>query len=350
MIQATGKKIKVVAIVILFLIVIAVFLGIGSFLAYRSNVDSYLARIASKLPYPAVIFGKFNFITTNEVNENLKAVRRFYENQDFSNAGLRIDFTTEDGQKRLMLLKKNLLNKLTENKAIEILAKENGITLTPEQTRDSLNKRAIEAGSLDALAENISRFYGWNLDDFERKVARPGLLAQKLEKKIISQNKEEFSREAIERIQAAKNKLGKDNFSEIAKEYSQGYSADSGGEIGWFSKSQLVPEVADIVYVMKKGERSDIIESELGFHIVEVEDYRKGEEGDDMIKLRQIFVRKKTFADWLEGEMKKMKIYVPLADYAWNKNSAQIEFTKNDMKLFEKMMKENNSGDASMIY
>lgn len=89
------------------------------------------------------------------------------------------------------------------------------------------------------------------------------------------------------------------DFAKLAKEHSvdEG-SAEQGGEVGFFSVGSMVPEFEDAAYSMEKGEISDPIQSDYGFHIVEVldmkdtdEDIGSFEDNEDQIR-RTIAERK----------------------------------------------------------
>jgi peptidyl-prolyl cis-trans isomerase C len=68
-----------------------------------------------------------------------------------------------------------------------------------------------------------------------------------------------------------KLKAGGD-FIEIAKEKSTGPSAAQGGDLGYVSKGDLIPEIENVVFALEIGNISDIIKSEYGFHILKVTD------------------------------------------------------------------------------
>ncbi|SHH04711.1 peptidylprolyl isomerase [Virgibacillus chiguensis] len=67
-------------------------------------------------------------------------------------------------------------------------------------------------------------------------------------------------------------------FSDLAKEYSTDGSAEKGGDLGYFSAGQMVPEFEDAAYSMKKDEVSDPVKTQHGFHIIKVNDIRDKEE------------------------------------------------------------------------
>jgi len=138
-------------------------------------------------------------------------------------------------------------------------------------------------------------------------------------------------------------------FSAVAKKYSEGESAKNGGELGWFTADQMLPEIAVAAFAMKKGEQSDVLESSLGFHIIQVDD-RKTEEGVDKIRVRQILVRTNNFPNWLLEQEKKINIFIPLKDYHWNKETATVEFVSQEMKDFENNLDKNSAGDISILF
>jgi len=74
-------------------------------------------------------------------------------------------------------------------------------------------------------------------------------------------------------------KLDKDeDFEELAKEYSSDGSAEDGGNLGYFSVGDMVPEFEEAAYNMKKGDISDPVQSQFGFHIIKVNDTRDSED------------------------------------------------------------------------
>ena len=68
-------------------------------------------------------------------------------------------------------------------------------------------------------------------------------------------------------------KAGAD-FSELAKQYSDDPSAEfNGGDLGWFTKGQMVPAFETAVFSMSVGEIAEApVETDFGYHIVTVTD------------------------------------------------------------------------------
>jgi peptidyl-prolyl cis-trans isomerase C len=73
---------------------------------------------------------------------------------------------------------------------------------------------------------------------------------------------------------AAELKKGAD-FAELAKQKSKDPGAAEGGDLGYFTKDQMVPEFAEAAFKLEKGQISDPVKTQYGWHLIKVEDKRK---------------------------------------------------------------------------
>lgn len=80
---------------------------------------------------------------------------------------------------------------------------------------------------------------------------------------------EEDALDAIERI----NRGG--DFAELAMELSQGPSKTQGGDLGYFTKGQMVKEFEEAALKLKKGEVSEPVKTQFGWHVIKLEDMRE---------------------------------------------------------------------------
>jgi hypothetical protein len=312
----------------------------------RSN--AFIGRTADHMPYPIAFVGYRDGITFRTLANNMASIRRFYESQDFSQVGLRVDFSTEDGQKRFKVREKEVLNKMIEDEAVIRLARDRDISVSDDTVKEGLRRKMDEYGSGVEVRQNLDKLYGWTMADFEEKVVRPSLYEEKLKERFVEEV--DISSKAEKRIELAQKSLqGGADFAETAKQYSEGQTAVDGGELGWFTLSDLAPELRAPVSAQKVGVPGDVTESSLGFHIVLLEEKKK-DSGKDLYRLRQIFTKKETFADWLTAQMKTLSITVFSPEYVWNAEEARAEFKSEDMRNFEKDLLNKSDGDALFFF
>ena len=68
------------------------------------------------------------------------------------------------------------------------------------------------------------------------------------------------------------------DFAELAKEKSTGPSGPKGGELGYFSKGQMVPEFETAAFALDKGSfTKEPVQTQFGWHVIKVEDKRPQE-------------------------------------------------------------------------
>jgi peptidyl-prolyl cis-trans isomerase C len=116
----------------------------------------------------------------------------------------------------------------------------------------------LEQESKAAVSDkDIKKFYDENLKPQSEVHARHILVETEAQAKDV----------------VAKLKGGAD-FAQLAKEVSKDPGSD-GGDLGYITKDQVVPEFGEAAFKLDKGKMSDPVKSQFGWHIIKVEDKRE---------------------------------------------------------------------------
>lgn len=118
--------------------------------------------------------------------------------------------------------------------------------------------------------------------------------------------------ETEEEAKAIQEELQKGaDFAETAKSKSKDPGAAAeGGDLGFFSKDQMVPEFAEAAFKLEKGQLSDPVKSPFGWHVIRVEDKRTRPLPDfEQVKPQlQNFVTRKAQSEYLAKLRESAKI------------------------------------------
>jgi len=101
------------------------------------------------------------------------------------------------------------------------------------------------------------------------------------------------------------------NFEAIAKEKSKDPGAAAqGGDLGYFTKEQMVPEFAEVAFKLEKGQLSDPVKSQFGWHIIKVEDKRsKSPPPFEQVKEQvETYVQRKAQAEYVTKLREQAKV------------------------------------------
>ncbi|MFP5386533.1 MAG: SurA N-terminal domain-containing protein [Bacteriovoracia bacterium] len=78
---------------------------------------------------------------------------------------------------------------------------------------------------------------------------------------------------ALEKIKSLRSKVTPKNFAQVAEKETEDPSGKGkGGSLGWFSSGRMVPEFEKVAFNLKKGEISDPVKTQFGYHLIYVED------------------------------------------------------------------------------
>jgi foldase protein PrsA len=86
---------------------------------------------------------------------------------------------------------------------------------------------------------------------------------------IMDEELTDANRTSMEAIR--QRALGGEDFAELAKQYSADGSASSGGALGIVTRGEMVTPFEEAGFKLKKGEISEVVETQYGFHIIKAD-------------------------------------------------------------------------------
>ncbi|MFO1132149.1 MAG: peptidyl-prolyl cis-trans isomerase [Hyphomicrobiales bacterium] len=157
----------------------------------------------------------------------------------------------------------------------------------------------------------------------------------------------------IEKMLAAGQK-----FEDLAKKYSLDGSKDYGGDLGYFTAAEMVPEFSKAAFALKVGETSQPVKTDFGWHIIRLEDRKQGAaQPYDQVKqaIRNVLLRQKVGEVMAKiREASKVEILdEDLKKYAEEAAKAAKNFQDNKQKVLDQATgvapaaDDNAAGDAT---
>ena len=159
-------------------------------------------------------------------------------------------------------------NLAKEGKSLDSVKKE----IRGQMMRARLLRREVKSKIL-VSDEEIGEYYNKNRQEYEGKeTVRIKqillVLPPNADKTIIAKVKNE-AMQLYKRIKKG------ESFDLLALNYSQGPAAAQGGDVGFIGRGTIIPEVEAAAFSLPVGQVSEVIESSVGFHIIQVVD-KKG--------------------------------------------------------------------------
>jgi peptidyl-prolyl cis-trans isomerase C len=179
-----------------------------------------------------------------------------------------------DGQKQQINSDDEIKARMVDNMVVEELfvmeAERTGVTRDKEfqlaldrARRQLLTQRYLQRTVQPKITDaNVKAFFDKNKSRYSQDEVKASHVLLKTE----AEAKEVY----------AKAKAGED-FEVLAKKFSKDPSvAQNMGDLGFFTRSRMVPQFADAAFAMKAGEISQPVKSPFGFHIIKVVEKKAG--------------------------------------------------------------------------
>jgi len=214
---------------------------------YKLIEDKLILQEAHKIGMPA---------TDEEVAERLEQIKsQFSSSEEFKSALASQGLTVVDLKEkyREQLIKEKMVNREVRSR----------VSVTP-----------IE----------IALFYEKNEDDFN-------LPAQVKVMTIMIRKSEadpESNTDSLKKIKMIELKMAEgEDFTKLAREYSQDPSAVDGGDMGYINKGQMMKKIDEVIFSLQPGEISETIETPVGYHVFKIVEVKEaGAESFDEARMQ----------------------------------------------------------------
>ena len=311
-----------------------------SFYMFSQSIDKIQAKIGSEILLVSDIENQYNQVLSQGVvnTENLRCnIIDELLLQNFLVHHAKIDSTIEIVQddidaeinNRISFFEKQLgsLEKVESYFNRSISSMEDELMLIVKDQFYSQKKQSKIINDVKITPNEVKDFYNKLITDEIPTVPTKVELSQLVILPKISQEKEQIIKDKLNSFR--KRIYDGEDFKVLATLYSDDPgSASRGGELGFMSRGDLVPEFERAAFKLKKDEISEVVQSKFGFHIIQMIE-RRGEQ----INVRHILLKPKFSSSSLKSASDKItSIKLEIDSNLLSFEEAIIKYSDDDSK------------------
>jgi parvulin-like peptidyl-prolyl isomerase len=257
-------------------------------------------------------------ISQEEFDKDFQVYKDLYERQLGEGA---LDQEGMDGKTMGESLEESILDKLIMERLIQDDNEKKGIEVTEEDLQEYIDQYKESIGGEESYQQflqsnNLSdEYFVDNMmkelrgrkhkDDFLSGVS----VSDEEAREYFEENKddlveinashillgsEEEALDVLEKLDAG------EDFAELATtESMDSISAVNGGNLGYFGKGQMIPEFEEVAFQLEEGETSDIVKTEVGYHVIKIQDKR--ESFDDLEDKVMELIKEEAYFDYVQS-------------------------------------------------
>ena len=329
-----------------------------SFYVFSQSIDKIQAKIGSEILLISDIENQYNQVLSQGVinTENLRCnIIDELLLQNFLVHHAKIDSTIEIVQddidaeinNRISFFEKQLgsLEKVESYFNRSISSMEDELMLIVKDQFYSQKKQSKIINDVKITPNEVKDFYNKLITDDIPTVPTKVELSQLVILPRISQEKEQIIKDKLNSFR--KRIYDGEDFKVLATLYSDDPgSASSGGELGFMSRGDLVPEFERAAFKLKKDEISEVVQSKFGFHIIQMIE-RRGEQ----INVRHILLKPKFSSSSLKSASDKItSIKLEIDSNLLSFEEAINEYSDDDSKNNDGLIINPQTGTTQFTY
>lgn len=223
-------------------------------------------------------------------------------------------------------LRQVTLDRLIHNTMIEQLAAQRKVTVTGADVDQDFQK-AIGTAPLAQIEQQVKQQFDMSVADYKSRVVRIALLRDRLDASIardetINGDLQKRAEDVLARVRESQ-----EPFEALVAQYSEDAATKlTGGDLGVLRADQVPAEFLATVKNLQAGERSGLVRTTQGYHIVElIESVAPDTDGTLRFHPRHVLIRGKSLDAWITEQLAAARVAAFIPGLTWNKTASRVD-------------------------
>jgi parvulin-like peptidyl-prolyl isomerase len=238
----------------------------------QSELDVYLRPLYEEMRKEVAgeeLMGQLNQIRLKLLNQIIEDRLVF---QQAKTLGINVDDAEIEGRLE------ELRSRFASETELEKKLQDQGLSLTEirERYRREITIRKLHDVEIRSRVvvspQEIETFYRDRKNELadEEKLRLRSITVRKNEEAVEKGTTDEDAKKKIELVR--ERLLKGESFEKLAQEFSEDGHGQTGGEIGWIKRGEMLQTIDEVIFDLKKNELSPVLETATGYHLFQIEE------------------------------------------------------------------------------